>query len=379
MCPLLAPSKILVTGGAGFIGSHLVDRLVMGGWYVRVLDSIEPQVHGSSRGYRNPGAEYVDGSVLDRELVGRVLDGVDRVVHLAAQVGVGQSMYDMTRYVGDNCGGTAVLLEHLAERRDSIEALVVASSMSIYGEGAYRCERCETGEPDVERPLEALRGRQWEPICARCGGVAHAVPTPERKRIECGSVYAVSKRDQEELCLIVGGAYGIRTLALRFFNVYGPRQSLSNPYTGVAAIFLSRLLNGSAPVVFEDGLQSRDFVHVADIVQGIELALGADSVDGVALNIGTGSPTTVLDIARTLSERLGLQADPEVVQRFRHGDIRHCYPDISAAKTLLGYRPTISLEDGMAALIEWTRREAPKAEDRTEASSAQLTERGLVV
>jgi len=288
-------------------------------------------------------------------------------------------MYEISRYVRDNCLGTATLLELLSERRDSIDSLVVASSMSIYGEGAYRCEACGSSDAAVVRRLEALEVRQWEPVCRNCGTIARPIPTPERTQLECGSVYAVSKRDQEELCLAVGRAYGIRTVALRFFNVYGPRQSLSNPYTGVAAIFLSRLLNRSAPFVFEDGLQSRDFVHVADIVQGIELALGADSVDGVALNIGTGSPTTVLDIAHTLSERLGVPVEPEIAQRFRHGDIRHCYADISAAKTLLGYRPTISLEDGMAALIEWTRREAPEAEDRTEASSAQLTERGLVV
>jgi len=372
-------SSVLVTGGAGFIGSHLVDRLVAAGNRVRVLDSLEQQVHGSSSGHRNGEAEYFEGSILDRELLAECLVGVQRVVHLAAQVGVGQSMYEISRYVRDNCLGTATLLELLSERRDSIDSLVVASSMSIYGEGAYRCEACGSSDAAVVRRLEALELRQWDPVCRNCGTTARPIPTPERTQLECGSVYAVSKRDQEELCLAVGRAYGIRTVALRFFNVYGPRQSLSNPYTGVAAIFLSRLLNGSAPVVFEDGLQSRDFVHVADIVQGIELALGADSVDGVALNIGTGSPTTVLDIARTLAERLGLQADPEIVQRFRHGDIRHCYADISAAKTLLGYRPTISLEDGMAALIEWTRREAPEAEDRTEASSAQLTERGLVV
>ncbi len=370
-------SSVLVTGGAGFIGSHLVDRLVAAGNSVRVLDSLEQQVHGSSSGHRNAEAEYLDGSILDRELLAESLVGVNRVVHLAAQVGVGQSMYEICHYVRDNCLGTATLLELLSERRDSIDALVVASSMSIYGEGAYDCEAC--GSSDVVRHLEALERRQWEPVCRSCGTIARPIPTPEGKQLECGSVYAVTKRDQEELCLAVGRAYGIRTVALRFFNVYGPRQSLSNPYTGVAAIFLSRLLNGSAPVVFEDGLQSRDFVHVADIVQGIELALGADSVDGVALNIGTGSPTTVLDIARTLSERLGVQVAPEIAQRFRHGDIRHCYPDISAATTLLGYRPAISLEDGMADLIEWTRREAPEAEDRTEASSAQLTERGLVV
>jgi dTDP-L-rhamnose 4-epimerase len=372
-------ASVLVTGGAGFIGSHLVDRLLAGGYSVRVLDSLEAQVHGSSPGHRNAGAEYVEGSVLDRELLAESLRGVERVVHLAAQVGVGQSMYQMAHYVRENCLGTATLLELLAERKDSVGTLVVASSMSVYGEGAYRCEGCGSTATGSVRHLEALRERQWEPVCSGCGAIARPLPTPEAKRLECDSVYAVSKRDQEELCLTVGRAYGIRTIALRFFNVYGPRQALSNPYTGVAAIFLSRLLNGSAPVVFEDGLQSRDFIHVADIVQGIELALGADSVDGVALNIGTGSPTTVLDIARTLSAALGVEVEPEVVERFRYGDIRHCFADIGAAERLLGYQPTISLADGMADLIDWTGRETPKAEDRTEASSAELVERGLVL
>jgi dTDP-L-rhamnose 4-epimerase len=372
-------TSVLVTGGAGFIGSHLVDRLLAVGHSVRVLDSLEPQVHGSSPGYRNPGAEYLEGSVLDRKLLAVALDGVERVVHLAAQVGVGQSMYEIARYVRDNSLGTATLLELVSERRSSIEALVVASSMSIYGEGAYECEHCGSSDAGVVRRLEALRLREWEPVCRTCSAIARPIATPEQKRLECDSVYAVSKRDQEELSLAVGRAYGIRTVALRIFNAYGQRQSLSNPYTGVVAIFLSRLLNGSAPSVFEDGLQSRDFVHVADVVQAIELSLAADDVDGVALNVGTGSPTTVLDIARTLSARLGVAVNPEIVQRFRHGDIRHCYADISAAKRLLGFRPTISLEEGMADLIEWTHREAPEPEDRTEASSAQLAERGLVV
>jgi len=345
---------------------------------VRVLDSLEPQVHGSSPGHRNAGAEYVEGSVLDRELLAESLRGVERVVHLAAQVGVGQSMYQMAHYVRENCLGTATLLELLAERKDSVEALVVASSMSVYGEGAYRCEGCGSTDAGVVRHLADLRERQWEPVCSSCGAIARPLPTPEGKRLECDSVYAVSKRDQEELCLTVGRAYGIRTVALRFFNVYGPRQALSNPYTGVAAIFLSRLLNGNAPVVFEDGLQSRDFVHVTDIARAIELALAAD-VGGVALNVGTGSPTTVLDIARTLSARLATEVEPEVVERFRHGDIRHCFADIGAAERLLGFQPTISLADGMADLIEWTRREGPEAEDRTEASSAELVERGLVL
>ncbi len=369
----------LVTGGAGFIGSHLVDRLVASGRSVRVLDAVEPQVHGSSAGHRNPGAQYLDGSVLDREVLGGALEGVDSVVHLAAQVGVGQSMYDLTRYVGDNCLGTAVLLEEIARKRDSIESLVVASSMSIYGEGQYVCDSCGDDDPEVTRTAEQLEARDWEPVCVSCGSVVRAVPTKERKRLRSDSVYATTKRDQEDLCLVMGRAYGIRSVALRFFNVYGPRQSLSNPYTGVAAIFASRLLNGHAPLVFEDGLQSRDFIHVSDIVRGVELALEREEADGKAVNLGTGRSTTVLDVAHALGRALGKEIEPEVVNRFRQGDIRHCYGDIALAREVLGYEPGVAFEDGMAELGAWIAEEAPPAEDRVAQSTAELEQRGLVV
>jgi dTDP-L-rhamnose 4-epimerase len=371
--------EVLITGGAGFIGSHLVDRLVAEGHGVRVLDSLEPQVHGSSAGYRNPEAEYIEGSVLDRELVRSALGSVSSVVHLAAQVGVGQSMYEMERYVRDNCIGTAVLLEEMAAARDSLESLVVASSMSIYGEGQYHCDGCADADPVVVRTDDALRERRWEPVCRRCGAEVRAVPTSERKRLESGSIYATTKRDQEDLCLVFGRAYGVRTVALRFFNVYGPRQSLSNPYTGVAAIFSSRLMNGERPLVFEDGLQSRDFIHVSDIVQGIQRALTEQSADGLALNIGTGRQTSVLDVARTLAEAMELDIEPEVVGRFRQGDIRHCFADIGAAREALGYEPTVEFANGMAELCAWIARDAPPAEDRVGRSTSELEERGLVI
>jgi dTDP-L-rhamnose 4-epimerase len=370
---------VLVTGGAGFIGSHLVDRLVEAGRRVRVLDALEPQVHGGSGGYRNAGAEYLEGTVLDRELVRSALGGVEAVVHLAAQVGVGQSMYEMERYVRENCVGTAVLLEELAERRDALSALVVASSMSIYGEGQYVCDGCGDPDPEVVRTEEALRDRRWDPVCVRCGEPVRPVPTTERKRLRSDSVYAATKRDQEDLCLVAGRAYGIRTVALRFFNTYGTRQALSNPYTGAAAIFSSRLLNGNPPLVFEDGLQSRDFVHVSDIVQGVELALERGDADGVALNVGTGRSTTVLDVARTLAKAMDSDVEPEIVNRFRHGDIRHCFADISAARAALGYEPRVTLEDGMRELCKWIAEEAPRADDRVAASTAELEERGLVI
>jgi dTDP-L-rhamnose 4-epimerase len=370
---------VLVTGGAGFIGSHLVDRLVTDGLEVRVLDSLEPQVHGKSGGHRNEGASYVEGSVLDRPLVASALDGVDAVVHLAAQVGVGQSMYEMARYVNENCTGTGVLLEEMAQRRDSLQSLVVASSMSIYGEGQYACDKCGRDEVAVSRVQEDLVAGVWEPRCSDCGEPARAVATNESKRLESSSIYATTKRDQEDLSLVFGRAYSVRTVALRFFNVYGPRQSLSNPYTGVAAIFAGRLLNQRPPLIFEDGLQSRDFVHVSDIVEAIVRSLHAGDVGDVAINVGTGSSTSVLDVARTLTAELGLDLAPEINGRFRQGDIRHCYADIGRARSLLGYEPSVAFSEGMGELVRWIEREQPNAEDRVQMSTVELEARGLIV
>jgi dTDP-L-rhamnose 4-epimerase len=370
--------RVLVTGGAGFIGSHLVDRLVESGRDVRVLDSIEPQVHGTGGGHRNEGAEYLVGSVLDRAAVDRALADVDSVVNLAAQVGVGQSMYEIARYVEENCLGTAVLLERIAEQ-GGVEKLVVASSMSIYGEGQYRCPACATDDATVTRTLADLEARRWEPRCVDCGGGVEQLGTSERKRLEPDSVYATSKRDQEELVLVFGRSHGISSIALRLFNVYGPRQSLSNPYTGVAAIFSSRLLSGNPPTVYEDGLQSRDFVHVSDVARAFHLALDAEGVADVALNVGTGQSTTVLEVAEVLASELRLEIEPEIVNRFRHGDVRHCWSDISAIKKELGYQPQVGFREGMRELVGWIKETSPPVEDRTEAAAGELEQHGLVL
>lgn len=371
--------RVLITGGAGFIGSHLVDRLVELGYRVQVLDSLEPQVHGNSSGHRNAGAEYLVGSVLDADAVARSLIGVDAVVHFAAQVGVGQSMYDIRRYVRENCEGTAVLLEALAERRDSVGTLLVASSMSIYGEGQYKCQPCVREDATAYRPAERLEAGLWEPVCAQCGAELESIATSENKRLECASVYAITKRDQEELCLVGGHAYGIRTTALRFFNAYGPRQSLSNPYTGVAAIFAGRLLNGNAPLVYEDGLQSRDFVHVSDVVRGVVLALEKPEADALAINLGTGRRSTILDVARSLARELAVETELSLPGQFRVGDIRHCFADLTRARDVLGYEPQIDLGAGLSDLVRWIEAERPTAVDRVETSSHELVTRGLVV
>ena len=370
--------KVLVTGGAGFIGSHLVDALVESGVRVRVLDILEPQVHGPAREvpvYFNPAAELVKGDVRDRELLRTCLEGVDVVFNLAAAVGVGQSMYEIERYVSANTLGTAVLLDVLANRRHSVRKLVVASSMSIYGEGSYRCPNCGIVEPG-ERGEEQMREGQWEPFCPRCGGCLVPIPTGEGKGFQSSSIYAISKKDQEEMSLCVGKAYGLPTVALRFFNVYGPRQALSNPYTGAAAIFSSRALNGKPPLIYEDGLQTRDFVHVSDVAQALLLAMDRDEANFRAFNVGSGRPLAILDMARIICERVGPPGlQPEVAGSFRKGDIRHCYADISRLAAL-GYSPKVSFEDGVRELAEWVRQQT--AEDRIDLATAELKRRGLV-
>jgi dTDP-L-rhamnose 4-epimerase len=369
---------VLITGGAGFIGSHLVEALLARGVPVRVLDALDPQVHGPGATQPRllpPGVEFLHGSVTDRALVDRALRDVRAVVHLAAAVGVGQSMYAIAPYVEANVQGTAVLLDTMVNGHHAVGRLVVASSMSIYGEGRYRCAACGPVAPPL-RPLRQLQARDWETRCPACRAIVEAVPTDEEKPLLPTSVYAVTKRDQEDLCLCVGRAYGIPTVALRLFNVYGTRQALSNPYTGVAAIFASRLLNGQPPLVFEDGAQSRDFVHVSDVVQAFCLALERADVADVALNVGTGRSTSITTVSRLLADALHVPLAPAFLGQFREGDIRHCSGDISRIRRILGFGPRIPLETGIAELADWAR--GQRAEDRVAQARAELEARGLV-
>ena len=366
---------ILVTGGAGFIGSHIVDGLLDRGYRVRVLDAFVEQAHQGNPHQLPADVDVVRGDVRDRALVNAALDGIDVVFHEAAEVGVGQSMYEIGRYVGANTFGTAALLEEIVARRSQIKKLIVASSMSIYGEGAYDCEQCGPAAPPL-RPVSQLESRDWEMRCPGCRASLRAVATPETKPLDPASVYAVTKQDQEQLCIIVGRAYGIPTVALRYFNVYGPRQTLSNPYTGVAAIFSSRLLNGNPPLIFEDGLQSRDFTHVDDIVQANILAMDSDAAAFQVINVGTGRATSIGRIAELLADGLGIPIEPEMVGRFREGDIRHCFADISRARNLLGYEPRVSLEEGIPQLLEWVREQ--HAFDGVERATQELQSYGLV-
>lgn len=368
---------VLITGGAGFIGSHLANELLERGYNVKALDNLNEQVHGKDRArpdYLNEEVELIVGDVRDPDKVRKALKGVDAVYHYAAMVGVGQSMYQIREYTDVNNTGTAVLLEALIA--NPVEKLVVASSMSIYGEGLYKDSRGKVS-PGVERPLSQLKTGKWE-LTDVNGEPLTPYATPESKTPSLASVYALSKYDQERMCLMIGKAYKIPTVALRFFNVYGTNQALSNPYTGVLAIFASRLLNGNAPMIFEDGRQQRDFVSVLDIAQASRLALETKAADYESFNIGSGNAYKVVDIAGKMARVLGKEhIEAEISGKYRVGDIRHCFADITKAREVLGYQPRISLEEGLVELATWL--EGQTAEDKVAHAKNELVARGLTV
>ena len=368
--------QVLITGGAGFVGSHLADGLLRAGHKVRVLDDLTPQVHKDGPpDYLSSEVELVVGDVRDPNRMREVLRGVDIVYHFAATVGVGQSMYEISRYMSVNTQGTAELLQAMLDAKITPGKLIVASSMSIYGEGRYQCSKCSREATPPVRPLSQLKAGKWELHCASCQGILKPLPTNESKLSEINSVYALSKRDQEELCLIYGRTYGLPVTALRFFNIYGTRQALSNPYTGVAAIFAARLINNQAPLVFEDGEQMRDFVSVHDIVQANLLAMERSESDGEIINIGGGTPVSIRRVAEILAHALGKDIAPVISQKYRAGDIRHCFADLTKARKLLGYEPRITHEEGFRELAAWLG--GQEAEDKAATMLSELSTYGL--
>jgi dTDP-L-rhamnose 4-epimerase len=368
--------KILVTGGAGFIGSHLVDALVDRGHKVTIYDNLDSQVHPGGRPpqYLNERAEFIQGDVRDQEGLKAVVEKAEIIFHKASAVGVGQSNYQIAQYVTANTGGTATLLDILVNNEHNVRKLIVAASMSSYGEGLYECLKCGACRPPL-RPEEQMAAGDWEPKCPVCGISVSPIPTPEEAVLNCNSIYAITKKDQEEMCLLIGKTYGIPVVSLRYFNVYGARQSLSNPYTGVAAIFMSRIKNDRPPVVYEDGLQSRDFVSVEDVVEANLLAMERSEADGQIFNVGTGRALTIRGVAEILAEAYGKSIRPDVTEKFRKGDVRHCYADNSKIQNLLGFSPKIAFEKGMEALINWS--QTVEAVDHFEEAKAELEAKGL--
>lgn len=368
-------NKILVTGGAGFIGSFLVDSLIARGYQVKILDNLEDQVHkGIKPKYLNKKAEFIKGDVRNYFDLQKAVKETDAIFHLAAAVGVGQSNYQIKKYMDSNVGGISNLLDILVNSKKNIKKLIAISSMTGYGEGNYHCKKCGVVRPSL-RLEEQLKKKDWNLDCPNCHRAVEPISTDEKALDYPNSVYGLSKKIQQDLSFLIGSIYNIPVVVLRGFNIYGPRQSLSNPYTGVTAIFISRLKNNKEAVVFEDGLQTRDFVSVHDVVEALVLALEKDEANSQMFNIGSGRGTPILEIAQTLSKLLGKKALIKVNNEFRKNDIRHCFADISKAKKLLGWQPKISLKKGLKELIDWSATE--KAEDKFTQAQKELKQKGL--
>jgi dTDP-L-rhamnose 4-epimerase len=367
---------ILVTGGAGFIGSHLVDALIEKGYKVRVLDNLFKQIHptGKLPIYFNKKAEFLKGDVTNRSDWEKALKGIDAIYHFAAAVGVGQSMYEIEHYVKVNSLGTAILLDILANQKHTIRKMVIAASMSSYGEGTYLCSTCMEVRPPLRNEQQLLK-RDYEVHCPICNKKVNPIPTNEDAKQNSNSIYAIGKKEQEEMMLTFGKAYNLPTVAMRFFNVYGTRQSLSNPYNGVVAIFISRIKNKKPPIINEDGLQTRDFVHVRDVATANIMVLESEKANYQVFNVGSGSPVTIKNVAQIISNLHHSDISPDVTFKIRKLDVRHCYADISKLKKLVGWVPKTSFKQGLAEVIEWGQKE--EAVDNMDFALKQLEKRGL--
>jgi dTDP-L-rhamnose 4-epimerase len=378
-------NKVLVTGGAGFIGSHLARHLLAGGRALRILDPLAPQIHGAvPQGLEwlsGERIEFVRGSITDRQTVESALEGVEHVVHLTAETGTGQSMYEMARYNEVNSQGTAVLLDVLANRRDlGVRRIVLASSRSVYGEGAYTCPSCGDAAgrlfPDAWSAAQ-LAAHRWEPLCPHCGGALAAVPTREDDPVRPASIYAATKYAQEDLVRVACEALGIGYAILRLQNVYGEGQSLKNPYTGILSIFSTRIRRGLDLPIFEDGLESRDFVHVDDVSRAMQACLASATPINRVVNVGSGVPTSVTDVARQLVVSLGGRAPLRVTAEYRLGDIRHNVADVARLSELLPGGARIGLAEGLDRFAAWVKTQ-PLPEDRLDRANAELRARKLM-
>ena len=367
---------ILVTGGAGFIGSHLVDRLVALGYPVKIFDNLAPQVHQHGvPSYLNPHAEFIQGDVRDYAAFKNAIQGSDIIFHFAAAVGVGQAQYQIKHYVDVNEGGTANLLDIVVNEKTRVKKIIIAASMSSYGEGIYHCSQCGAVHPSLRDEKKLAQG-DWKNYCPHCNNAVTPKPTPETAPLASCAIYAITKKNQEELSLSTGWTYQLPVVSMRFFNVYGPRQSLSNPYTGVAAIFMSRLKNNQHPVVYEDGKQSRDFISVHDIVRANIAVMQDHRADYQSFNIGTGNASSIEDIGTTLARLMKKDISPEITNTFRKGDIRHCFADISKINQAIGFSPQTTLTDGLQELVQWADKET--AVDLFLEATAQLQAKGLL-
>lgn len=367
---------VLVTGGAGFIGSFLVDSLIEKGYKVRILDNLEKQVHQNKiPSYLNQKAEFIKGDVRDYEVFEKALSGIDVVFHLAARVGVAQSNYEIKDYTDTNIGGMANLFDIIINKKKNIKKVIMTASMTSYGEGNCECRKCGIVKPELRSDDQMKKGK-WELKCPNCDSLITPVATKEDSSVNNNSIYALTKNVQEELLIFLGNLYKIPVVSLRCFNVYGPRQSLSNPYTGVTAIFIARLKNNKPPVIYEDGMQTRDFISVHDVVDGLIKAMEERKADYQIMNMGSGTPTSITDIAKTLALLLKKNIKPVLTYQFRKNDIRNCFADISKAEKILDWKPKINLKDGMKELIVWS--EHVESNDLFEKAEKELRAKKLL-
>ena len=369
-------SHILVTGGAGFIGSFLVDKLIDLGYKVRILDNLEKQVHQNKiPSYLNRRAEFINGDVGDYEVFEKALSNVDVVFHLAARVGVAQSNYEIKDYTYANVGGMANLFDIIVNKKKNVKKVIMTASMTSYGEGNYECGKCGIVKPGL-RSDEQMKKSKWELKCPNCDSPTDPVATREEASVNNNSIYALTKNVQEELMMFLGKLYNIPVVSFRCFNVYGPRQSLSNPYTGVTAIFISRLKNNSQPVVYEDGMQTRDFVSVHDVVDALVVAMEKKEANFQIMNLGGGKAISVKKVAEILSKLLKKNLQPKINGEFRKNDIRNCFADISKVKKILGWYPSVNLEEGFKELIKWS--EGQESLDNFDKAEEELRNRNLL-